>query len=419
MVRLPHRRTLCLAAVCLGGALLCHPVWAADAPSWPQFHGPRRDNISTEAGLLEKWPEKGPPLLWMATGIGHGYSTVAVSDGLVYTTGNVGQQTVITALDLDGKVQWTAPNGPAYDRSQPGTRSTPTVDEGRLYHENADGDVVCLEARTGKPIWHVNILERFKGRNISWGLAESLLIDGGNLICTPGGEEVGLAALDKRNGETVWVARGTGDKPGYGSPTVFDYKGLRQIVTLMTESVVSVEARTGRLLWKVPHKTPYDENITSPVYHDGHVFVTTRTTGGRLLKLQVEGEKCSVREVWANDTLDNQHDGVLLFDGHLYGSAYTTSHGPWVCVEFATGRKTAGDPGIGRCAFTRADGMLYALNHGGTVALVKAFPRSFEIVSRFEIPRGGDGPSWAHPVVCGGRLYIRHDDSLFCYAVQR
>jgi len=398
---------------------LTRPLAAAQpSADWPQFHGPRRDNRSAETGLLKTWPEGGPKLLWTVRGLGHGFSTVAVADGLLYTTGNVGQDTLITAMALNGKVAWRAKNGPAYERSHPGTRSTPTIDGGRLYHENADGDVVCLDAKTGKPLWHVNILKRFKGRNIQWALAESLLIDGPNVICTPGGKEIGLAALNKATGETVWTCTGIGDKPGYCSPILVEYGGLRQIITMMAKSVVGVAAKDGRLLWQVAHVTPFDENIQTPTFHDGCVFFSTRTTGSKLVRLKVDGQTCSAETVWANKAMDNQHGGVILLGRHLYGSNYSARPGPWVCLEVATGKRACAAAGIGRASFTFADGMLYALNHQRGVALVRASPSGFETVSRFSIPDGGRGPSWAHPVVCGGRLYIRHSDLLFCYDVK-
>jgi len=408
-----------LLGVLIPSAALAGSAATAQPPGdWPQFHGPRRDNISTETGLLKTWPEGGPKLLWTVRGLGHGFSTVAVADSLLYTTGNVGAETVITALSLDGKVAWRATNGAAYERDKPGTRSTPTIDGGRLYHENADGDIVCLDAKTGKQVWHVNMVERFRGRNIRWALAESLLIDGNNVICTPGGANISLAALDKQTGATVWTCKGTGDKAGYCSPILFEHDGLRQIATLMATSVVGVSATDGRLLWKVGHVTPFDENITSPIHHNGHVYWTSRTTGSRLYKLNVDGKACSVEQVWASDDLDNQHGGVILLDGHLYGSAMSARPGPWMCLEFATGKRTCAESSLGRASFTWADGMLYALNHRRKVALVKASPSGFRLISQFSIPEGGRGPSWAHPVVCGGRLYIRHSGLLFCYDVK-
>jgi len=408
-----------LGACALVGNVAIRPAHAAASEDWPQFHGPRRDNISTETGLLKKWPPGGPKLLWTARGIGFGYSTVAIAEGLIYTTGNIAKDTVITALDLDGRVQWQVKNGPAYRRAQPGTRSTPTIEKGRLYHENADGDVVCLEAKTGKVIWSLNILRKFKGRNIQWALAESLLIHGDNVICTPGGAKAGFAALNKTTGETVWVCEGPGDKPGYCSPILVEYKGLRQIVTLMSKAAVGVNADTGELLWRLDHVTPFDENIVTPVYHDGHIFVTSgHRVGGVLLKLNVEGNKCSIQEAWRNKDLDTQHGGVVLVDGCLYGFVHGRYKWGWACVDFKTGRTMHAERTPTQGSITYADGMLYTMDEKGTVSLVKPTPEARVVVSQFQIPRGGKRRTWAHPVVCGGRLYIRHGDFLYAYDIK-
>jgi len=394
------------------------PTVAAAQRDWPQFHGPRRDNKSPETGLLKSWPAEGPKRLWTAEGIGEGFSTVAIAGGLIYTTGNVGRSTVITALDPNGKTAWRVRNGPACRHEHSGTRGTPTIDGGRLYHENADGDVICLDARTGKEVWSLNILRKFDGRNIQWGLAESLLIDGNHVICTPGGAEAGIVALDKATGRTVWVCRETRDKPGYCSPLLVDYQGTRQIVTLMATSVVGVNARTGKLLWRWAHKTPFDENITTPIFHDGRVFVSTRTTGARLLKLTVQGDRVAVEQLWHTRAMDNQHGGVLLLDGHLYGACHSSRSGSWVCLELRTGTCTCGGRGIGRASATFADGLLVLHSQRGTVALVRPKPDAFEVISQFRLPRGGRGPNWAHPVVCAGRLYLRHGNFLYCYDIK-
>lgn len=385
---------------------------------WPQFHGPQRNNVSRETRLIKQWPSGGPELLWTAEDIGEGFSTVAVKNGLIYTTGNIGNETVITAFDLEGRVKWTAKNGSAYKRSQPGTRGTPTIDDSRLYHENADGDIVCLEPSTGKKIWSLNILERFDGRNITWALAESLLIDGGNVICTPGGETVGIAALNKKTGQTVWTCEGINDKPGYSSPIAFDYKGLRQIVVLMSKYVVGVNADTGRLLWRVEHITPFDENINTPIFHNGCIFICSRTTGSQLFRLNVNGEKVSIEKVWKSELLESQHGGIILLDGYLYGSSRTSILGPWVCLDFKTGKRMYSEPGIGTGSLTYADGLIYALNQRSTMALVQPTPHAFQVISQFSIPKFGKGPTWAHPVVCNGRLYIRHGNFLYCYDIK-
>ena len=391
----------------------------ACAADWPQFHGPRRDNKSDETGLLKEWPDGGPKRVWSATGIGRGYAGVSIANGFIYTTGEIDGTCTITALDLAGKIQWQVKNGPAWAKAYPGTRATPTIDNDRLYHESGNGRVACLDAKTGKELWAVDIMERFGGRQRQWGKAESVLIDGDRLICTPGGPQAGIAALNKNDGKTVWVCKELDAQPGFASPILVDYKGLRQIVTMMAKSIIGVHADTGKLLWQVDHVSPYDENTMMPIFHDGCVFISTRNTGARLLRLKVQGKECTAEEVWSSDAMDNQHGGVVLVDGTLYGDALARKAGGfWVCLEFKTGKVMWAEKGIRRCSLTYADGMLYLLSQRQVVALAKATPEACEIVSKFDLPEKSRTRSWAHPVVCGGRLYIRDSGTLYCYDVK-
>jgi len=394
------------------------PARAEDAPSWPQFHGPNRDNRSTETGLLKKWPDGGPKLIGTVRGIGHGFSSVSIADGLIYTAGNLDEKTVITAMDMKGRIQWQVPNGKAWTGRPAGTRSTPTIDNGRLYHKSPHGDVVCLNAKTGEKVWALNLLETFEGENITWALSESLLIDGDHVICCPGAPKASVVALDKRTGRTVWKAPGSGDKAGYSSPTLAKYDGLRIILTMTAKALIGVNADNGDLLWRFEHVTPWDETITQPIYHDGHVFISTRTTGSVLLKINVQGEKATVKEVWRTKDLDNQHGGVILLDGYLYGAALVSNNAKWICLDWKTGKLMHAARGVGKGSLTYADGMLYTLNEHRRLGLVPATPEGHVPVSEFQIPRGGEGPSWAHPVVCGGRLYVRHGDFLYAYDVR-
>jgi len=391
----------------------------ADATAfWPQFHGPRRDNISTEEGLLRQWPEAGPKRLWTARGIGEGFATVSIAGGLIYTTGDIDDKTIITALDMDGRMRWQAANGRAWTASQPGARMTPTLDGERLYHESPHGDLACLEAKTGEKIWGRNVLDVFRGQNISWALSESPLVDGNNVICSPGGPETAMVALDKRTGGTVWKSPGAGDLAGYASPSLGEHQGLRMVFTLTSRALIGVNADTGDLLFRFEHVTPFDETILMPIYHDGHVFISTRTAGSVLLKLHVDGKKASVEQVWRTEELDNQHGGVVLWEGHLYGAAHVNNNGKWMCLDWRTGRPTYAERGIGKGSLTYADGMFYMMSERRDVGLVKAKPDAYELVSQFKLPPGGEGPSWAHPVVCGGRLYIRYSDFLHAYDVR-
>jgi len=388
------------------------------AGDWPQFHGPNRDNISTETGLLKKWPEGGPRLLWTARGLGHGFSSVAVKGGRIFTAGNVGDQSVVSALDLNGKTQWQVPCGGAWTRKgfYPGSRGTPTVEEDRLYYETSLGDVVCLDPADGRKLWDLNILTEFKGKNIRWALSESVLIDGDRLICSPGGSEGGVVALDKRTGKAIWQCK-TGDPAGYASPVLAEYKGLRMILTLTLKAMIGVEADSGGLLWRVEHLSYADENVLRPIYHDGHVFVSTVAAGSRKWRIDVEGKTASVTEVWKSRQMDNHHGGVVLLNGHLYGSGCAFNRNKWICLDWASGRMRYVADGVGKGSLTVAAGMFYILGEAGTMGLVLPLPEAHTVVSRFELPKGGEGLWWAHPVVCDGRLYVRHGEFLYAYAL--
>jgi len=389
---------------------------APEGPFWPRFHGPNGDNLSTETGLLKQWPEGGPELVWSTEGIGHGFSSVAIANGMIYTDGNVDEKTTITAMDMDGKIVWQEENGGAYTGSHPGTRGTPTLDGGRLYHESPLGEVVCLDAKTGERIWGRNILDDFGAENIKWALAESVVIDGDRAICCPGGPQASVVALDKATGKTVWAAKGTGDKAGYATATVAECQGLRMVLAMNAKALVGVGADDGDFLFRHPHETSYDVNATSPIYHEGRIFITSGYgSGSEMLNLTVNGRKASVAPVWTAKELDNHHGGVLLLDGYLYGSAM---RGKWVCLDWNTGETVYEARGVGKGSLTYADGMLYVLSEKHKVGLVPATPEGHNVVSKFELPEGGEGNSWAHPVVCGGRLYIRHGDFLYAYDVR-
>jgi outer membrane protein assembly factor BamB len=418
-----NERNRCQRFVFLLGILTSAALTASSradeaAANWPRFHGPHGTNMSAETGLLRQWPEGGPPQRWTAQGIGDGFATVSIADGRIYTAGNVDGQTAITALDLSGQRLWQVPNGGAWTGSQPGSRGTPTIERGRLYHESPLGDVVCLDAVSGGKIWGLNILQQFGGENISWALSESLLIDGDRLICCPGGPQTAVVALDKRTGETLWKSPGVGgDRAGYASPTLAVHQTLRMILTMTSRHVIGVHADTGELLWQFEHVTPWDENIFSPIFHDGQVFISTgHRVGSVMLKVIVEGQKASVQEVWRSRELDNHHGGVILRDGYLYGSRWSPG---WACLAWQTGQTMYSERGVGKGSLTYADGMLYTLSEGGQMGLVPATPEQHTVVSRFPLPAGGTGPVWAHPVVCGGRLYLRHGDMLYAYDVRR
>jgi len=400
-------------------------IASVSAADWPQFHGPDRDNKSTDKGLLKTWPEGGPSRIWEADGIGQGYSTVAIVGKRIYTTGAIDGDCIITALDMDGKKIWPRKNGKAWKKSYPGTRSTPTIINGLLYHLSGIGNLICLKADNGDVVWSVNILKKFSGRNITWGLAESPLVIGDKVICTPGGDNVSMVALDSKTGEVVWKCTGAGDKPGYASPILIEHQGLKQIVTVMSKSVVGIRASDGKLLWQYPHKVYADENITTPLFHDGFVIVSgCGKKGTTSLQLRVSGDGCSVEKHWNNKTLDNKQGGIVLVDGRLYGYAESQNRSePWMCIDFNSGKTIFQSAPVKSSykykngCLTYGDGMFFLYSDNGNMALVKPTDTGFEVTGRLKINDPGKRPTWAHPVVCDGRLYLRYGDKLGVYNV--
>ena len=394
-------------------------TYAVDSNSfWLQFHGPNRHNISTEKGFLKKWPVNGPELLWTTRGLGHGFSSISIANGMIYTASSIGKNTVVIALKLDGKVLWKVKNGKSWTGAHPGSRSTPTIDGDRLYHQNPHGNIICLNAKTGDIIWQFNIIEKFNSKVPRWALSESLLVDGDHLISCPGGPQTCMVALDKTNGSVVWKAPSIGEWAGYASPFLFEYKGLRIITTLTSKSLIGVNADTGDLLWRIKHESPYDENIIVPIFHEGYVFISTPLAGSVKWKVNVNSGKVSLRRRWRTQQLDNHHGGVILLNGNLYGSSTAFNKNLLVCLDWKTGRIKYMDMCVGKVSLTYADGMLYALSIDGVMGLVRPTPNGHKLVSYFKIPKGGKGKSWAHPVVCGSRLYIRHGEFLYAYSLK-
>jgi outer membrane protein assembly factor BamB len=416
-----NRRRFAVIATFCAAMVIPHALAGDEGGFWPEFRGPRRDGVSRETGLLPSWPQGGPALLWTATGIGDGFPTASIAGGMIYTVGNMDRQTLITALDLEGRIRWQTTNGPDWvgaPPGQPGARSVPTVADDQVFHLSPVGELVALDAATGARQWGLNILEAFGSENITWAQAASPLVDGQRVIVAPGGPRTAVVALNRRNGHVVWQSPSVGELAAYGSPILVEHDGLRMIVTMTSKSVLGVAAEDGALLWRVDHETRWDESNFTPLYHDGHIFVSTQFTGSVLIKMNVDGGSCTVQRVWENTELDNHHGGVVLVDGYLYGSGRANG-GRWACLDWRTGELTFSERGVGKGSVVAADGMLYTLSERGEMGLVPATPERHEPVSQFTIPDRGSGPVFAHPVVCGGRLYIRHGDFLYCYQLRK
>jgi len=383
---------------------------------WPQWRGPDRNGLSKETGLLSQWPRSGPAVAWSAAMLGAGYGSIAVQGDRVYVQGMRNRQSVVSTLNrADGKVVWVRILGPAGDNDRgPGPRSTPTIDADRVYALSETGDLACLRAADGTVIWQRNILKEFQGGNPNWLLSESPLIDGDHVIVTPGGRGAGVVALDKMSGKTVWVSKELSDGAGYSSPIVADVGGVRTIMAFTADAGVGVRASDGKLMWRNSSASNGTANIATPLYSDGKVFFTSSYgAGGALLGLRVSGNEVRAQEIYFTRDMRNHHGGVVLVNGYIYG--YNDSI--LTCLEFASGKMVWRDRSVGKGAVTYADGHLYILSEDNVVGLVEATPAGYREKGRFSIADQGL-PSWAHPVVSGGRLYIRNQGTLTSYDVR-
>jgi outer membrane protein assembly factor BamB len=390
---------------------------AGGATDWPQWRGPARNSVSTETGLLQQWPASGPAVEWTATGLGRGYGSIATQGDRIFVQGASGNQSTVYSIDrATGKRVWLKALGPAGDNDRgPGPRGTPTLDGDRLYALSENGDLMCVKAADGTAVWQRNILREFRGRNIDWLVSESPLIDGGRVIVTPGGPNATLAALDKLTGQTVWTSAGLSDEAGYASPIAADVQGVRTIMTLTSRGAVGVRASDGHLMWKYDRVGNGTANIATPVVQDNRAFFTSDYgTGAALLELTAQGGEVRAREVYFTREMQNHHGGVVLVDGYVYGF----SNAILTCLEFTTGKVMWRHRSVGKGSVTYADGRLYLLGEDNIAGLAAANPAGYTEYGRFHIADQGL-PSWAHPVVSGGRLYIRNQGTLTAYDVRR
>ncbi len=401
---------------------------ASPEPGWPQFRGPRRDGISDERGLLPSWPEPGPPLLWSAQGLGRGHSSPVFGDGRIYITGDFGEDLQVLAYDLEGKPLWRVKNGDAWLNQHQGARSTVTFNAGRLYHQNAHGRLACLEAATGKELWSVNVLERFRGENIRWGISECLLVDERAVYVTAGGRDALLVAFDKVTGTVLWKSEplldvegdGSADNPGYGSPILVRFAGRRLIIGSSQRHLYCADADTGELQWTRRRSTPYSVLAMMPVLAGDTIFMTAPLAQpGALHRLTASaqpGGKVGVDDLWTTK-LDTAQGGVVYGNGRFFGSHYPR-RGGWTAIEAATGKVLYEEPGMVKGSVLLADNRLYALTEDGWMHLLRDADTQFAVEGRFRLATPRDRDAWTHPVILNGRLYLRFHDTLYCYDIR-
>ncbi|EAQ80626.1 outer membrane protein assembly factor BamB family protein [Blastopirellula marina] len=435
---------------------------AAKPFDWPQWQGPNRDAISQETGLMQQWPAAGPALAWKVTGLGGGDSTPSIAAGRIFAMSIRGEDEVVWALsEADGEELWVTRLGPAYAQRMPqskeGPGASPTVDGKLLYVIGMAGNVACLQVDDGKIVWQRDLKTDFGGAIPAWSYRESPLIDGDKLICTPGGDEAMIVALNKMTGETIWKSKlpeavaapaprepektegesgspGRGRRGGFGrgrggpsagagyaSAIAIDVAGVRQYVQFTAKALIGVSADNGKPLWR------YDRpangmgiNCSTPIYQDGLLFASSAygTGGGAVKLLKKEDGTFEPEEVYFTSSMQNHHGGMIVYDGCLYGGNGGNGGGFLVCLDFATGDILWRERDAQKGSLTMAGERLYLRTEDGAVVLIEPNREKYIERGRFQQPDRSESPAWAHPVIANGKLYIRDHDVLFCYDVK-
>ena len=386
------------------------------------WRGPSRDGIYQESGLLKQWPGEGPELLWSYEGLGFGHSSVAVAGDRVFVNGikdSAMAMGTLFAFDPSGNLLWEKEYGPDFTSNFIGTRSAPVVVDDYIYIESGAGAVYCLDAGNGDEIWSVDFISDLGVDSvIQFGYAESVLIDGDQLICVPGGNENNVVSLDRFTGKLIWASEANGEQATYNSPILVELGEQRLVIAMSAASIMGIDAATGEMFWRIEQTQQNKIHANTPLYFNGQVLIPsvdpTPSSGLVMLQLLDNGRDAEV--VWRNRQFRNLMGGLIRIDSSLYGSAYLRPD--WQVIDWNTGEMTAQNKELGGGSIIYADGMFYCYTEReGEVALVDAGPDHFEVVSKFKVPMG-TGEHWAHLVIDKGVLYVRHGDALMAYDIK-
>ena len=389
-----------------------------------EWRGPGRSGIYNESGLLKKWPANGPALLWEAENMGDGYSSPTVTDDAVYVTGRKDSSDVLTALSADGKKKWETVYGRAWMNNHTGSRCIPTYYKGNIYLISGSGDIVCV-GTDGKIKWSKNHYRLYDSRPIQFGISESPLVIDNIVIASPAGEKASVVAFNITDGRVVWEAAPIDQEPQYINPKLIEYAGKKIIVTVMGTYIFAVNAKDGKIMWKINYPEinaatgrVMKNHAMTPLYRDGHILIANGYNWVALkLKLSADGNSAGI--VWENRNFDPQLGGTVLLGNNIFGTTHMSKPGDmWTCIDWTTGKTLWATRWYSRGSVISADGMLYLFEEkSGHVALARPDASKLDIVSEFQVTKG-EGPFWAHPVIKNGRLYIRHGNVLMVYQIK-
>ena len=372
------------------------------------------DGVYNDTGLLKEWPVNGPEVLWTYEELGDGHSSPVIANNQIYISTMIDGEGYIYVLDKSGKLKWKVNYGKEFTESYPGARSSVVVAGDLMYMYSGHGELVCMDANNGDEKWRKGAFTDFDGANITWGVTETVVIDGDKVYFTPGGKRNNVVALNRFNGDVIWSSTGKGELSAYCTPKLIELPARKLLVTHTANHIIGLDAESGELLWDFPHTNRWSVHPNTPIYNDGYLFCFSGYgQGSVMLDLSTDGS--SVKEVWRKVELDSRMGGMVLIDGYLYGSGDNARE--WRCVNWKTGEETYAAKDIAKGAVVAADGMLYCYSERGELALVKAKPEAFEISGNVRVQLGS-AQHWAHPVIEDGVLYLHHGNALIAYKVK-
>jgi len=389
-----------------------------------EWRGPGRTGVYQDTNLLKVWPEDGPVMIWSVEGLPVGNSSVGVNSNGIYFTGLADTMDMLIAVDHQGKLIWQTIYGRAWTNSYGESRSTPTIENERVYVSSGLGDIACINALIGEIIWSQKASEDFEGTYGRWGISESLLLVDDKVIYTPCGNKTTMVAYNKDNGELIWESPSLYDNPSYTSPLLTEWKGQQMIISATQSYIIGVDPADGKILWTFDFSVfaggdwRANNQTNTPIFDDGKVFVTSGYDHNAVqIELSEDIDKAYFN--WVSETLDVHHGGVLKIGEYIYGANWENNRmGYWVCLDWNTGEVLYEEEWGNKGAIIAADGMLYCYDEkNGVIGIAKVTPDKFEIISSFEVPLG-EGPHWSHPVIDQGILYVRHGGALMAYNIK-
>ena len=383
-------------------------LFAQDAFQW---RGPDRDGIYPETGLLKVWPADGPELLWHYDELGDGYSSVAITDEAIFTSGADGDQGFVIALDHDGNLLWKSPYGEEWTESYPGSRSTPLLYDNKLYMVSGMGKLFCMDPDDGSMIWQIDLIDKYGARNIKWGITENLAFLDNMIFCTPGGKKHNIIAVDKDSGELIWTSEGKGEVSAYCSPNVVNHNGTDMLITQTGSSILGLDARTGELMWSHPQPNRWSVHANTPYYENGNVYcVSGYGQGGVKVELSDDGKNADER--WRETNINGRMGSFIVMGDYVYGP--DDKGLKWYGIRWDSGETVFEENMIKKGNITAADGMLYLYGEDGKIMLAE--PKDGQIIEKgvFRVPYGTD-QHWAFPVFHNKKMYVRHGNSLMVY----